>query len=136
MPSVDLLSDSMVELLRNSLQVHASFNFGQMMQGENLPSHVRDLQVIFREHDRNTFKFFLVSLVGIFSSLTGNVTVDGCLIMSRANGAKVMRCIYCLQSLSEVSPHAIYWSYISSYARSFGQPSESDEDLLIARLAC
>merc|ERR1712039_315549 len=42
----------------------------------------------------------------------------------------------CLKCLSMASPHSVYWSYIVGYAEQLYLATESQEDLVVARLAC
>ena len=135
-PSMRMLDSSMVKVLKDVFQIHDTFNFGQMLQGENLPSNVLDLQHLFEEHDTRTLKFYLVSLVGIFSGLAGTQPLSGSLFMTRENASNVIRGIFCLQSLMQSSAHTIYWSYTSGFARHRHFMADSIEDLLIAKLTC
>lgn len=136
MPSVNMLSPSMVELLTDTLELHDNFNFGQFMQGENLPSHVCGFQAALKRRSEPTLEFYLSTLVGIFSGLTGNVSLRGSSFMSKDNAYNIIRGIHCLQNLDGASPFAIYWTYIAGYAANRSMATDSIEDLLVARLAC
>merc|ERR1712039_896517 len=87
-------------------------------------------------YGKQALKFYLVTLVGIFSGLEGHASLHGSLFMDRRNSTNVMRGIHCLRCVFEASPHAIYWSYITGYAQQLSLPLVSTEDMLIARLAC
>jgi hypothetical protein len=135
-PSFCQLSIHMQELVKEALTVHDHFNFGQMLQGENLPSHIQELQTYCEQHGQDVLKFYLLSTLGIFSGILGPKNVNGSLFMNSANAAKVMRGIECLQHLTTSTPVSIYWHQIEGYAKSLDYPIATAEDMLLARLAC
>merc|ERR1712130_240637 len=80
-PSVAALSSNMVELIRSTLTVHSSFNLGQLIQGENVPSHISILQKFVLQRGEELLKFYLFSLVCIMSGILGSKTLKGSLFM-------------------------------------------------------
>jgi len=135
-PSFTELNVAMQDLVKGALILHDKFNFGQMLQGENLPSHIADLQAYVEQHGQDTLKFYLLSTLGIFSGILGPKSIAGSLFLNRANSTKVMRGIQCLEHLTTSDAGAIYWTYIVGYAESLRLPSNTPEDMLLARLSC
>lgn len=90
-PSFTELNVAMQDLVKGALILHDKFNFGQMLQGENLPSHIADLQAYVEQHGQDTLKFYLLSTLGIFSGILGPKSIAGSLFLNRANSTKVMR---------------------------------------------
>merc|ERR1719188_129750 len=48
----------------------------------------------------------------------------------------ILRGIRRLQCLSSASPHAIYWSYLASCGGHLALTTDTEEDLVVLRLAC
>merc|ERR1712048_71155 len=65
-PSVQQLDESTQNLLTETLRVHEGFNLAQMLQGENTPANILQLNDIIRD---NTvlFNFYLLFFLGFMS---------------------------------------------------------------------
>mmetsp|Transcript_44220 Transcript_44220/g.102143 ORF Transcript_44220/g.102143 Transcript_44220/m.102143 type:complete len:1155 (-) Transcript_44220:77-3541(-) len=137
-PSMRLLNYDMRELVKSTLVTQSIFNFAQMLQGENNPHAVLELQEAMRDEGNDELlKFYLFAVVGIMCGVSGHESLNGSLFMNTERGTNIVRGLQCLQSLGSSSPQAIYWTCITSQAHGIGlPPCETSEDLAIARLVC
>lgn len=136
-PSFQLLNSNMKELVKNSLLLHNSFKFPQLLQGENLPYHLARLQAVQGASPHGgdkVLKFYLLALVAIMAALKGVQSPSSALFMDSSQAVRTLGAIKCLQQLGTASPHSIYWSYISAHATHCGMPTSTAEDLVLARL--
>jgi len=134
-PSMQRLSPDMTTLVTNCLKTHSKFNLAQMLQGENIPSHIWVLQECIAEQGEELLKFYLVALVGIMCGIRGAETLSGSLFMDEKNGRNVMTGIKCLRQMGQASPHSIYWNYICSRGTYLGMQTGTPEELAMTRLA-
>jgi hypothetical protein len=135
-PSFYALSNEMQALIKDSLVVHDTFNFGQMLQGENLPSHVQDLRTCVDQYGVDILEFYLATMLGMFCGILGAKRNHAALFMDCKKAANVTRGIHCLQCLVTSTPCAIYWTYVAGYGRALNLPLDTVEHMALARFAC
>ncbi|CAE7740577.1 eag [Symbiodinium sp. CCMP2456] len=132
-PSVAKLDDDDVALVQDTLLHHETFKLAQMLQGENVPASLAELQERFSESGNGAFQFYVLFLLGFMSGIAGGL---GSKFMTAKNADAVISCICMLQRLLEATPLGIYWGYLSARAGSLGLPCTTTEDLALVRLAC
>jgi len=133
-PSVKSLDEEELELMSEALEVHKDFNLAQMLQGENVPASVFQLQEVIKRLGMEIFRFYILFLLGFMSGLAGG---QGSRFMTARNAGSVIAGVTTLLHILDSSPQAIYWSYIELRARQLnGMPCGSPEDMALARLAC
>jgi len=132
-PSVARLDAGDVALLQDTLLHHEAFKLAQMLQGENIPASLAELQERFSQNGNGAFQFYVLFLLGFMSGIAGGL---GSKFMTAKNADAVISCICMLQRLLEATPLGIYWGYLSARAGSLGLPSTTTEDLVLVRLSC
>lgn len=133
-PSVKSLDEEELELMSEALEVHKDFNLAQMLQGENVPASVFQLQEVIKRLGMEIFRFYILFLLGFMSGLAGG---QGSRFMTARNAGSVIAGVTTLLHILDSSPQGIYWSYIELRARQLnGIPCGSPEDMALARLAC
>jgi len=135
-PSVDALTNDMRPLLEQMFTIHATFNFFQMAQGENIPSCLWMLKATINEKGERVLKMYLFALVAIMCGLGGAKCLRGSSFMDEKNGRNVVLALHCLRKLDHSDPRDIYWQYIAARARQLKLATESLEDLAFARILC
>eukprot|EP00930_Biecheleria_cincta_P069829 TRINITY_DN5751_c0_g1_i5.p1 TRINITY_DN5751_c0_g1~~TRINITY_DN5751_c0_g1_i5.p1 ORF type:complete len:1192 (+),score=167.13 TRINITY_DN5751_c0_g1_i5:43-3618(+) len=131
-PSVQSLSKKSFELIRKTVDIYSRFNLGQLIQGENTPANVLELQNLVGE-DVDLLKFYVFFFLGLMSGLQAGA---GSKFMNSSNASSIILACRALQSLTLSSPQAIYWNYIVSRAGQLRMRTETAEDLVLGRLAC
>jgi len=129
-------SMEMHQLLESIIDIHDTFNLPQFLQGENLPYHVEALDAKMKLEGEMPFKCYLVALVAMMCGLVGTRTMKGSIFMDNNNGRTVLLGIQCLRQVGIVSPHSIYWGYVSMRALHLGYPTDQPHHFVVARIAC
>jgi len=132
-PSVKALNEEEVELMSKTLEVHKDFNLAQMLQGENVPASVLQLQGVIKKLGPGNFRFYILFLLGFMSGLAGG---RGSRFMNARNASSVIAGMTTLLHILDSSPQAIYWSFIELRAKHLELPCANPEDMALARLAC
>ena len=101
-PSVGLLNERMVQLIKTNLMIHGKFNLAQLLQGENTPANVKNLQEFKEEYGAQTIKFYLFSLVGMMSGVMRGQFMD------EIRGRITLLGLNKLKRLGKSSPQEIY----------------------------
>jgi len=138
-PSCRHLSQEQRSLILSCLDLHAKFNLAQLLQGENTPFHVAELQAHLQDVGVEGFdllKMYLMSWVGIMSALMGAKHVVGSAFMTESNASNLLVGIQSLQHLFDAEPQGIYWGFIVARVRQLKIPVAEPEHLALARLAC
>ncbi|OLQ05734.1 L-arabinolactonase [Symbiodinium microadriaticum] len=73
--------------LTNVLQLQQDFIFPQMLQGENVPANLAQLQCFVQDKGEETLKFYVVFLLGFLSALQGGT---GSSFMTAANAKNII----------------------------------------------
>eukprot|EP00930_Biecheleria_cincta_P015588 TRINITY_DN12948_c0_g3_i2.p1 TRINITY_DN12948_c0_g3~~TRINITY_DN12948_c0_g3_i2.p1 ORF type:complete len:1228 (+),score=254.99 TRINITY_DN12948_c0_g3_i2:33-3716(+) len=132
-PSVESLTEDAFDLICNALEIHQEFNLAQMLQGENTPASVMQLQSMIRERGVEVFRFYILFLLGFMSGLAGGV---GSRFMNAKNSEATITGIQCMLHVLDSSPEAVYWSFIFQRAQQLSLPVNTPEDIALVRLAC
>lgn len=135
-PSADWLSEDGERSIRKALMVHETFNLAQMLQGENVPGNVSQLQQLvlsYGAEGEEVFHFYILFLLGFMSGLAAG---QGSRFMNATNAPAVISGVMMLQQLLHATPRGIYWGFISARATALRLPQQSAEDLALMRLAC
>jgi hypothetical protein len=139
-PSAMRMSDEMRKIVDLNLSFHMHFNFAQMLQAENTPLNVQDMQDYIEQHGVKALKFYMLSMLAMMCGLTADPATDTRIIGSRFMGQKmsciVLLCIQALQQVGETSPSNIYFGYITLRGKQLlGMSITSNDELALARLA-
>eukprot|EP00930_Biecheleria_cincta_P038634 TRINITY_DN2653_c0_g2_i3.p1 TRINITY_DN2653_c0_g2~~TRINITY_DN2653_c0_g2_i3.p1 ORF type:complete len:1208 (-),score=192.20 TRINITY_DN2653_c0_g2_i3:136-3759(-) len=132
-PSVELLTDESFRTIEATLELHQEFNLAQMLQGENVPASIYQLQEMINDKGEDVFKSYIIFLLGFMSGLAGGA---GSRFMDAKNSQPVIHGLLTLQHVLDSSPRAIYWNYMTERGKQFLLPHDSPEDLALIRLAC
>eukprot|EP00930_Biecheleria_cincta_P018711 TRINITY_DN14482_c0_g1_i1.p1 TRINITY_DN14482_c0_g1~~TRINITY_DN14482_c0_g1_i1.p1 ORF type:complete len:1225 (-),score=207.45 TRINITY_DN14482_c0_g1_i1:117-3791(-) len=132
-PSVRSLRQEEFDLICDVLEVHQEFNLAQMLQGENTPASVLQLQAMIRERGVHVFRFYILFLLGFMSGLAGGV---GSRFMNAKNSSSVIAGIISLLHILDSSPEAVYWTFVIHRANQLLLPADTPEDIALVRLAC
>ncbi|CAE8652401.1 unnamed protein product [Polarella glacialis] len=141
MPSVSRLSASMQDLLEYTFQVEEQFRLGQFLQGENSPGQLSLLKNFIREKvddEPRLLKTYLFSGLGMMAGLHGHFDAQSCWgsrFMDENKGRMVTLSLQALKHLEVVSPHAVYWGYMSSCAQKLRVRATSASELALVRLS-
>ncbi|CAJ1395704.1 unnamed protein product, partial [Effrenium voratum] len=132
-PAVTALSEKGLYYLRSVLSIHEAFNFAQMLQGENVPANVAQLQEHVQEHGQQVFHCYILFLLGFMSGLSGG---RGSKFLIARNAQVLIASMQVLTRLTELTPRSVYWGYMRARADSLLAPFATAEDLALVRLAC
>ncbi|CAE6961526.1 Hcn4 [Symbiodinium natans] len=132
-PSVRSLSETAKRMVTNVLQLQQDFILPQMLQGENVPANLAQLQRFVQETGEETLKFYVVFLLGFMSALQGG---KGSSFMTAANAKSIILGLSAVQQLLFKDSRLLYWMYIYQRGLQLHQPAGSAEDLAVLRLAC
>jgi len=127
------LSETAKSLVTNVLQLQQDFILPQMLQGENVPANLAQLQCFVQDKGEETLKFYVVFLLGFLSALQGG---QGSSFMTAANAKNIILGLSTVQQLLSKDPRLLYWMYIYQRGLQLRQPASSSEDLALLRLAC
>ncbi|CAE7250487.1 Hcn4 [Symbiodinium sp. CCMP2592] len=132
-PSTQGLGEKALGFIENTLLLHEVFNLAQMLQGENVPANVAQLQERTRELGEEVFHFYVLFLIGFMSGLGGG---HGSKFLHSRHAQNFIASMQMLRHLMDSSPSSIYWGYIACRARVLRAPLVASEDLALMRLAC
>jgi len=136
LPSLAALSPEQQRFLIEALALGAQFNLAQMLQGESTPAEVLRLQQQVRSLEyKETFKFYLVTVVTSMCSLEATLHLRGASFLNETNGRHLLLAIKCLRAMHK-TPQQIYWGYIISRMKELRLPATTQENLAVGRLAC
>jgi len=136
LPSIANLRGDAYDILAATVRMLGAFNFAQMLQGENNPHSIWQLQGSLEEEGEEVFQTFLFVQVCLLCGVTGNITLRGSMFLSELNGRSVLKGLACLQNIVGVDPNKVYWSYIASRAEALELRVQTPSHLVLARLAC
>jgi len=136
LPSVASLQGEVYHQIVALVRMLSDFNFAQMLQGENNPHSVWQLQCAREDEGEDVYRTFLFVQVSILCGVTGSMSLAGSMFLTEANGRSVMKGLACLHDLTGVDPAAVYWNYISSRAEALDLHVATPSHLVLARLAC
>lgn len=132
-PSIDWLTENEVSMIEATLGIHQEFNLAQMIQGENAPASVHQLQQMIQKNGQPIFRFYILFLIGFMSGLAGG---RGSKFLNAKNSESVILGISSLLCVLDSTPRDIYWNYMFQRGEQLGLPTTSSEDMAIVRLAC
>eukprot|EP00929_Paragymnodinium_shiwhaense_P105413 TRINITY_DN70415_c0_g1_i1.p1 TRINITY_DN70415_c0_g1~~TRINITY_DN70415_c0_g1_i1.p1 ORF type:complete len:1419 (+),score=263.10 TRINITY_DN70415_c0_g1_i1:85-4341(+) len=135
-PSIALLDGEMIDTITRCFKIHRTFNLAQMVQGENTPYDLSELQRCIDQEGWDMLKFYMVCLYGMMSALRGAEEHQSSLFMDQRNAPNVMLCMRCMRALDTTDPRAIYWCYISLRGERLGLGCDSVDGVVISRIAC
>ncbi|CAK9084005.1 Potassium voltage-gated channel protein eag (Ether-a-go-go protein) [Durusdinium trenchii] len=131
-PSINQLSEYGLKCTKRTLLLHEAFNFAQLLQGENVPANVLQLQAQVMREGEQAIRFYILFLLGFMSGLEGG---SGSRFMTAQRAENVIEAVNMLQHLSYATPAGIYWGYLCARAQALRLPTEKPEDLVLIRLA-
>ncbi|CAE7266204.1 unnamed protein product [Symbiodinium pilosum] len=136
LPSMACLRGDAYDYLVSTVRMLDQFNFAQLLQGENNPHSVWQLQCSLQEEGAEVFQIYLFVQVSILCGVTGAITLRGSMFLSELNGRSVLKGLASLQDVSEERPQTVYWRYIASRAQALHLEVRTPSHLVLARLAC
>lgn len=132
-PSIKELSDKGLTFVKMALKLHEVFNFAQMLQGENVPANVAQLQELVSKQGEHAIRFYVLFLLGFMSGLEAG---SGSRFLTAQRADNIIEAIGMLQHLMDSTPRGIYWAYLCARARALNLPRQTPEDLVLIRIAC
>eukprot|EP00435_Cladocopium_sp_Y103_P040768 s901_g11.t1 len=132
-PSVQGLNAAGMKYAKGALHLHSMFNLAQMLQGENVPANVSQLQESIKRDGVEALRFYILFLLGFMSGLNAG---RGSKFLTAKRAESFIEGVRILKYLLDASPCGIYWGYLSSRAHSLGVPCQTAEELVLIRLAC
>ncbi|CAE7411919.1 AKT1 [Symbiodinium natans] len=136
LPSIASLRGDAYDILSATVRMLGAFNFAQLLQGENNPHSIWQLQGSLEDEGEEVFQTFLFVQVCLLCGVTGNITLRGSMFLSELNGRSVLKGLACLQNILGVDPNKVYWRYIASRAEALELHVQTPSHLVLARLAC
>ena len=134
MPSMDSLSLQTVRLVNDVLELQEFFNFAQMIQGENVPANLDQLQkFIHAREEGGLLKFYVLFLLGFMSGLAGG---HGSRFMNRNNAKSTILGLSMLKRVLDLEAKPLYWTYIHHRGVQMDLTPSKPGDLALIRLAC
>lgn len=134
LPSYKSLSDHYKDLIRTSLRVN--FNFGQFLQGENLPANLVGVKRLFKDKTTDAMPFFLFHIFADMSGILGARSLEGSLFMTETMYNNFARGIDALQELQTGSPRDVYDRFLLKRAAESFPKITNRADRAFARLVC
>jgi len=132
-PSVQALNAAGIKYAKGALHLHSMFNLAQMLQGENVPANVCQLQESIKRDGVEALRFYILFLLGFMSGLNAG---RGSKFLTAKRAESFIEGVRILKYLLDASPCGIYWGYLCSRAHSLEVPCQTAEELVLIRLAC
>ena len=137
MPSIESMSAQTLQMINNTLELQEFFNFAQMIQGENVPANLHQLQEFIKaqqgHHQESLLKFYILFLLGFMSGLAGG---HGSRFMTSHNAKTTILGLSVLKRALELDATPLYWTYIHHRGLELGATPSKPADLALLRLAC
>ena len=108
-PSVRELSEEGLRYAKSALHLHSIFNFAQMLQGENVPASVRQLQESIQRDGIEVLRFYILFLLGFMSGLGAG---RGSRFLTARRAENFIEGVRTLKYLLDASPCGIYWGFL------------------------
>ncbi|KAF4666566.1 hypothetical protein FOZ61_009605 [Perkinsus olseni] len=134
LPSYLRLPPFYQKLIHCALSVE--FNFGQFLQGENLPANLMKVKTMLGDEGKDAVSFYLFHIFVDIAGTSGTRTWEGSLTMDQSLYSTFQDGVDCLEMLTTESVDEVYKSYLTRRARTFGEDVVSRSDFALARLAC
>lgn len=139
-PSVHTMPRHIFGLVKSALSLNKNFNFGQFVQGENIPYNVARLEEAVNEEGEEEgevlLKFYLYVMVCMMAGLTGKATLNGSIFLNEVNTTNLLNALQVLKSVGTKDPRIVYWGYVGKRAKQLGLKRSSPEERAFARLIC
>lgn len=132
-PSIIPLSDTALHCLCSVLEIHEIFNLAQMLQGENVPASVAQVQEKIAECGPEVFNCYILFLLGFMSGIAGG---RGSKFLTARTAPSFIASLQVFSQLTKLTPRSVYWGYLRARAGSFQSSFTTAEDLALVRLAC
>ncbi|KAF4706222.1 hypothetical protein FOZ63_017844 [Perkinsus olseni] len=134
LPSYKSLSDHYKDLIRTSLRVN--FNFGQFLQGENLPANLVGIKQLFKDKTNDAMPFFLFHIFADMAGILGARSLEGSLFMSETMYNNFARGIEAIQELQTSCPRDVYDRFLLKRAAESFPSMTNRADRAFARVVC
>ena len=106
-PSVQTLSEEGLMYAKGALNLHSIFNLAQMLQGENVPANVFQLQEnVKRDNGSDVLRFYILFLLGFMSGLGAG---RGSKFLTARRAESVIDGVRMLKYLLDATACGIYW---------------------------
>eukprot|EP00928_Gymnodinium_smaydae_P096165 TRINITY_DN8436_c2_g1_i1.p1 TRINITY_DN8436_c2_g1~~TRINITY_DN8436_c2_g1_i1.p1 ORF type:complete len:1901 (-),score=440.52 TRINITY_DN8436_c2_g1_i1:2671-7926(-) len=139
LPSYAKLDSNLQRIVLSA--VKSDFNFGQFLQGENLPASLCPFKQVVgssRDGSVNVLGFFLFRIFAAMCGILGGVTLDGSLFMNERNYRNYSLGLEVIQHLKIESAQEVYNRFLASRAEQMGMTFDfsSSESRACVRLLC
>eukprot|EP00913_Durusdinium_trenchii_P001541 g1426.t2 len=115
-PSIIPLSDTALHCLCSVLEIHEIFNLAQMLQGENVPASVAQVQEKIAECGPEVFNCYILFLLGFMSGIAGG---RGSKFLTARTAPSFIASLQVFSQLTKLTPRSVYWGYLRARAGSF-----------------
>jgi len=133
-PSFSRLTVAGQDLVCLAVELQQGFSFPQMLQGENVPANLLQLQHFLEQNGGGKIlKFYIVFLLGFLSALQGG---NGSLFMTHSNAKNIILGLSTVQHALDKEAGFLYWMYIYQRGCLLNRLPRSGQDLAVLRLAC
>lgn len=122
------------KLIHSALTVE--FNFGQFLQGENLPANLVKVKTMLGDEGKDALSFYLFHIFVDIAGSSGTRTWEGSLNMDQSLYSTFQDGVNCLEMLTTESVDDVYKSYLTRRARATGADVVNRADFALARLSC
>ena len=109
-PSVQGLSAAGLKYVKGALHLHSMFNLAQMLQGENVPANVCQLQESIKRDGVEALRFYILFLLGFMSGLNAG---RGSKFLTAKRAESFIEGVRILKYLLDASPCGIYWGLVT-----------------------
>ncbi|CAE8609883.1 unnamed protein product, partial [Polarella glacialis] len=137
LPSFQCLEEEEQQMIIYCLK--ANFNFGQFLQGENLPVNlVIAKEILANEETRNTMSFFLTFVFASLCAVFGFKGLEGAIFMTEEQYSNFRDGLEALFSLNSLDALTVYNNYLARRAQLAGLDfvEYNKEHKALCRLAC
>ena len=110
-PSVTRLSEEGIKYAKGALRLHSMFNLAQMLQGENVPANVGQLQESIKRDGVEALRFYILFLLGFMSGLNAG---RGSKFLTAKRAESFIEGVRVLKYLLDTTPCGIYWGRLDA----------------------
>eukprot|EP00930_Biecheleria_cincta_P033052 TRINITY_DN2289_c0_g4_i1.p1 TRINITY_DN2289_c0_g4~~TRINITY_DN2289_c0_g4_i1.p1 ORF type:complete len:972 (-),score=134.75 TRINITY_DN2289_c0_g4_i1:90-2570(-) len=135
-PSLAFLTRQSRSLLEGIVGILCTFNFAQLLQGENNPQSMALVKGVLQSKVPELLNVYIFSQVCMMCGVTGEASMHGSLFLNETNAKTLLLAIQCVQGLNDADAPQVYWRYITARATALDLSIESPEEFALARLLC
>jgi len=134
LPSFMRLDSEYQELVATAVRV--KFNFGQFLQGENLPANLTSMKDLLAVQGSEALAFYLFHIFVDMCGILGAHTLEGSKFMTETMYYNFRVGFDVLQQLGNTSPNETYDAFLRTRSVRQGIPMSGPHERAIIRLGC